>query len=158
MHAESWQDEYDHTRAAFKSIRELMGLTQKEAAAAMGISGGTVTNFELGRVTPQTSTIVAFQEQIKAWEKKVGRKQLESKAREKGSVYVPTVLLLRADYECPSCNELTPGPSGKGASQALWCIWCGHALGLECPKCHAIETRMHKKFCGECGAKLKPEG
>jgi len=158
MNTASWQDEYDRMRASFKVIRELLGLTQKEAAAVMGLSGGTVTNFELGRVEPQPNTMAVFQEQIKKWEAETGREQLEKKARERGSVYVPTVLLLRADYECPSCHEMTPGPNGKGGVQPLWCCWCGAGIGVACPECGEIETRVGKKYCGECGSRLRPEG
>lgn len=157
MQAENWQAEYDRTRVAFRVMRELMNLTQKDAAKVLGISGGTVTNFELGRVLPQTETITRFQQQVQKWEKQLGRDVLERKAREKGSAYIPTVVSLRCDFECPKCGEMTPGPKETAGVQPLWCVWCGTSLGTKCPACGAVETRVGKKFCGECGGKLRAE-
>ncbi|MCC6798290.1 MAG: hypothetical protein IT366_24465 [Candidatus Hydrogenedentes bacterium] len=158
MSVDDLEAEYDRTRMTFRTVRELVGLSQLQAASAMGVSVGTIQNFEGRKVTPHTETIARFQDQVRKWEAKVGRAKLESKARERGTVYVPTVLLLRADYECPHCHELTPGPSEAGGKQALWCVWCGKGLGIVCPVCKTIETRLDKKFCGECGSKLRPEG
>jgi len=159
METHNWQDEYDQARASLKALLDLMNMNQRDAAKEMGMSHGTVTNFLLGRVLPQTETIGRVQEQILKWEKKFGRAKLETMARERGTIYVPTVALLRANVECPQCHEMTPGPSeGKGGPQPLYCCWCGHSMGVACPECGVIETRVSKKYCGECGSRLRPEG
>lgn len=152
------ENEYERARMLFRGLRVMMKLSQVEAAKTMGVSIGTVQNFESGKVTPHTETLVRFQKQISQWEVEVGRENVEALAREKGSQYRPATIVMVANFDCPNCGALTPGPVGNGKVEPLFCGWCGHSLGIKCPQCGAVETRTGKHFCGECGAKLRPEG
>lgn len=84
---------------------------------------------------------------------------LDESAHERRAPYAALDPLAR-NFQCPACFEMVPGPSGEltKALQPIHCCYCGAPLGIVCPECSHIETRLTGYlYCRGCEAPLNDE-
>lgn len=128
----------------FSRLRRFHGLSQEEAAQALGVSVGTVHNFEAFKGVPKSDTLLLFARKVELWRGEMG---VSSAARESLEFY--RVGDLKRDFRCGSCGAMTPSPDGN-ESNPLFCCFCGAQVARKCPKCSTFETRSDAKFCRVC--------
>lgn len=135
--------DYGQIAEEFKRFRGFHGLSQEDAAELLGVSIGTVHNFESQKGTPKSDTLLLFARQVDSWRERIDT------ASDRSGTYRPEVGILRRDLVCSGCGKLTPGPEGN-ESKPVFCCYCGVQVARMCRKCNTLETRADAKFCRVC--------